>query len=242
MNNCLQPYIAEIQSSETPKQFDESIEHLKQMLIRENYESSIIQAIKEKSQYLNTLFSETKTKESMQAAKENVLLYLNDLTILPDTAQKYLSNILHNFYLFLETFCEIKPHKKSTLKPEDLKKIHIHNEYDLQHILYAILKPLFTDARVEVNEDTGFGTVRDDIKIPSLNAVIETKCTRANMSQQKLTEEISADITNYKAQFIYFLIYDKEKIIKNPQAFKATYNRTFDGKQVNVILLQPVTL
>lgn len=40
------------------------------------------------------------------------------------------------------------------------------------------------------------------------------------MSEKKLHEEISADITQYSAQNIYFYIYDKEKIIGNPQAFK----------------------
>ncbi len=242
MNNSLQVYIREIQSAEVPKQFDESIERLKQMLISENCEPDVIQNIRKKSQYLKAQFSGTKTTENMQEAKENVLSYLKTLDLLSNTDQKYLSGILHNFHLFMESFCEARPHKKATLKPEDLKKIQINNEYDLQHILFAILKPLFTDARTEVNEDTGYGTVRDDIKIPSLDTIIETKCTRANMNQQKLTEEISADITNYKAKFIYFLVYDKEKVVKNPQAFRNTYNRVFDGKQVNVILIQPVIL
>lgn len=65
----------------------------------------------------------------------------------------------------------------------------------------------------------GCGTVRSDIWIDQ-NVIIETKCTRTSMSEKKLHEEISADITQYSAQNIYFYIYDKEKIIGNPQAFK----------------------
>ena len=74
------------------------------------------------------------------------------------------------------------------------------------------------------------------------NRVIYNESVFWELTQQKLTEEISADITNYKAKFIYFLVYDKEKVVKNPQAFRNTYNRVFDGKQVNVILIQPVIL
>ena len=35
------------------------------------------------------------------------------------------------------------------------------------------------------------------------------------MSLKKLTEEIEADIVHYKANDIYFYIYDKEKNIKD---------------------------
>ena len=53
-----------------------------------------------------------------------------------------------------------------------------------------MLKPLFPDARAEVTEDTGVAAVRSDIKIPSMKAIIEAKCTRRSMNLRKLTEEI----------------------------------------------------
>ena len=62
--------------------------------------------------------------------------------------------------------------------------------------------------------DSGVGTVRSDIKILSLNTIIEAKCTRTSTNLKKLTEEIEADIVHYKADYIFFYIYDKEKIIK----------------------------
>lgn len=42
----------------------------------------------------------------------------------------------------------------------------IQNEYDLQHLLYAALKPLYPGIRKEVSKDSGIGTVREDIFIP----------------------------------------------------------------------------
>ena len=58
----------------------------------------------------------------------------------------------------------------------------------------------------------------------------------------KLTEEIEADIVHYKADYIFFYIYDKEKIIKDRHAFESNFNRSFDGKEVRIIILQPVNM
>ena len=43
------------------------------------------------------------------------------------------------------------------------------------------------------------------------------------MRLKKLREEIEADMVHYSAKHIYFFIYDKEKIIENPQLFQNTY-------------------
>lgn len=43
------------------------------------------------------------------------------------------------------------------------------------------------------------------------------------MKEKKLIEEIEADIVHYSARNLYFFIYDKEKLIANPQVFKSNY-------------------
>lgn len=107
--------------------------------------------------------------------------------------------------------------------------------------LYAYLKPLYPLARNEVNEDTGYNTVRTDIWIDSENT-IEVKCTRKGMLWKKLVEEIEADMVHYSARNIYFFIYDKEKIIENPVIFKKTYEEKMIGKQIHIIIHQPKIL
>lgn len=76
---------------------------------------------------------------------------------------KNLEIYLENFYLFLEALTEYLPDKRATIRYENLKKIMIQNEYDLQHLLYAALKPLYPGIRKEVSKDSGIGTVREDI-------------------------------------------------------------------------------
>ena len=58
----------------------------------------------------------------------------------------------------------------------------------------------------------------------------------------KSKEEIEADIVHYKADYIFFYIYDKEKIIKDRHAFETNFNRSFAGKEVRIIILQPVNM
>lgn len=246
MGDLLKKYIDELHNVHDRKQYDMCIQRLHQDLLQNNCNVETVQEIRAKGQYMVNQFSQKSTQENMIRAKENLLFYLEkklqenkekDVSL-----HKYLENYLQNFYFFIELMREITPHKKSTLKVEHLQGLQINNEYDLQHLLYAVLKPLCPDARVEVTEDTGFGTVRSDIKIPSLGAVIETKYTKETKSVKKLTEEIEADIVHYNAEHIYFLIYDRHKIIKDRQAFEVTYNKLFDGKRIYTVILQPICI
>lgn len=59
---------------------------------------------------------------------------------------------------------------------------------------------------------------------------------------KKLTEEIEADMVHYSAGNIYFFLYDKEKIIENPEVFKETYEKKVQGKRIHIIIHQPKIL
>lgn len=72
--------------------------------------------------------------------------------------------------------------------------------------------------------------------------VIEIKCTRESLLESKLVEEVSADITNYNEKNIYFFIYDKEKVIKNKEAFKSNYEKKTKEKYIHIIIYQPIYL
>ena len=127
------------------------------------------------------------------------------------------------------------------IQPAQLNAVRIKNEYDVQHLLYAYLKPLYPAARAEVSEDTGYEAVRPDIRLDD-DRVIEVKCSRSEMKEKKLIEEIEADMVHYRASHIYFFVYDKEKIIENPKIFKNTYENKIKEKQVCIIIHQPKRL
>ena len=242
MGELLQPYIEELRKIDSTKDYTNFVDKLYQYLKIEGFDEEIIQNVRNKAAYIESRFSAMVSQQNMLKSKERLLFYLEKLQRvqkMEEPCQTNLEAYLQNFHLFLESLRELKPDQRATLTTADLQKIHIENEYNLQHLLYAVLKPLYKDIRKEVSEDSGIGMVRSDMRIPALNAVLETKCTRANMSLKKLTEEVEADIVHYNAELIYFYIYDRMKIIKNRAAFETYFNRSFDGKKVKCIILQP---
>jgi hypothetical protein len=101
--------------------------------------------------------------------------------------------ILENFDKHIYEMYQKPVHGSGTFKLVNLTKIAIGNEYDVQRMLYSLIRPIFPEARVEVSNDGGYKGYRFDIFIDSYEMVIEVKCSRQNMAERKLTEEIGSD-------------------------------------------------
>lgn len=218
----------------------------------------VIDKLKSKTIYQENYYSRDRAKENILHAKENVIDYLeeilndinnmsNNLTCAKgdfsqENALIIVKKILNNFYSHIEVMYESDVHGKAGITKNDLNKIQIVNEYDVQRILYSLIKPMFPEARIEVPEDAGCLSVRYDIFIENFSIIIEVKCSRKTMTERSLIGEISCDIVNYNHSNIFFFIYDKEKIIKNTTAFKDTYNKSFGEKTVETIIIQPIHL
>ncbi|MDC3418333.1 hypothetical protein [Aquibacillus salsiterrae] len=78
-------------------------------------------------------------------------------------AVNIINRILMNFYSHIEEMYESKVHGKAGITKEKLDEIRIGNEYDVQRILYSIIKPIIPEARLEVVDDAGSGSVRRDM-------------------------------------------------------------------------------
>lgn len=242
MDKTLETFIERIKGIDDVKEYDKVLLELNQELLSNGYPEEFCQDVRNRQKYIKNRFSEEANKEKMLDAKDKVLDSLLRFVKREQANNRELILFLGNFYLFLESLRERDVDKRATLKISLLQQIEINNEYDLQHLLYAVLKPLYPDIRKEVSEDSGIGMNRCDLKIPSLNLVIEAKCTRETMTLKKLTEEIEADIVHYLEKNIVFFVYDKVKIIKEKQNYENHFNCIFDGKDVNIIILQPVNL
>ena len=196
--------------------------------------------LEQRAYYVINEYSDKETMRNLDAARNRVIVYLEQI-MTASPADDRLLTILDNYYLFLEALLERPPHRRGGIQKEHLSGLKIQNEYDVQHLLYAYLKPLYPLARAEASEDTGYGTVRADILLDSEH-VIEVKCTRSSMPQKKLIEELEADMVHYHAEYIYFFIYDKEKIIENPGLFRNIYENKVKGKQIHIVIHQPKIL
>lgn len=151
-----------------------------------------------------------------------------------------LEAIICNFGLYLKYMYQMEPENKATLNKQILEQIKIENEYDLQHMMYALVKALYPSARREVNQDTGYATVRFDIVIEEIDTVIELKCTRENLSENKLYRELGEDGYFYKCSKLILYVYDKHKKIRDVNNFVKSLERTKEmaGKDVKVYVEQ----
>ena len=232
--------IIELKAVKNSNDFESILYSLRDFLKTLDMDPKCLMELEQRAYYPINEYSDKETKNNLDAAAKRVIEYLEEI-MTGSPADDQLLTVLDNYYLFLESLLERPPHKRGSIQKEQLSGLKIQNEYDVQHLLYAYLKPLYPLARAEVSEDTGYGTVRTDIFLDSEH-VIEVKCTRNSMKLKKLTEEIEADMVHYSAEHIYFFIYDKEKIIENPQSFRNTYENKVKGKQIHIVIHQPKIL
>jgi len=62
------------------------------------------------------------------------------------------------------------------------------------------------------------------------------------MTERNLTEELGADSFHYKADHLFLFIFDKVKLIKNPDAFEKAFNRKKHdfGKELETVIIQEI--
>lgn len=176
-----------------------------------------------------------KYKESIKRTLE--VLKKQNMTGMGENA---LESLIGNFDLLLKYLFRTKPENRASIDDGLLRSVEINNEYDVQHIMYAVVKALYPSARREVNQDTGYGTVRYDISIKDIDTVIEIKCTRTDHTEKKLLQELGEDAYFYKCSKLIMYIYDKTNVIKDVNNFRAALCGTKEqvGKEVVVFVEQ----
>ena len=174
------------------EEYDSWCRNVKGFLKEEGISKDILYEIQVKMQYTVNEFSKDETRKSIRNAAKDTVSYLEDMDIglktelSQDTGIILIEQILNNFYLYYRNMFRTPVHKTGTLSIENLHKIQIGNEYDLQRMLYSLLLPVFPLIRPEVDGDNGYVGMRADLYLKEYDLVIETKCTRENMSEKKL--------------------------------------------------------
>lgn len=128
-------------------------------------------------------FDETKLPFIYSAVNNIVLESIASLLLTPN----HVSKILGNFESAMKRWIYTKE-----------KKWEIENEYDVQSILYLILRSHFDD--IEYEDPTpkhGHTSSRLDFKIPSLGVIVEAKFVRESKDFARIENEIKTDSVNY---------------------------------------------
>ena len=238
--SSMQEAIEKIRSCNNQMSFDVIKFQLQDYMKRTGIGAESLLELEKRAFYYVNEYSRKDTCQNIEEAKKRVIEYIYEIMAETDREDPLLM-VLENYYFFLENLLEREPDKRGGIQKSHLDAIRIKNEYDIQFLLYAYLKPLYPEARLEVNEDTGYSTVRTDIYIEP-DKIIEIKCSRESMKVKKLIEEIEADIIHYSASNIYFFIYDKEKIIENPASMKSHLEKKIKEKRIHIIIHQPKRL
>lgn len=131
--------------------------------------------------------------------------------------------------------------KQLTYRREDRSTLHINDEYDVQDLLNALLLIPFDDIRPEEwTPSYGGKSSRMDFLIKDENIVIETKNTRENLRDKRLTDELIIDTSHYSkhpdCDILYCFVYDANEFIKNPKAIENDLSGQKDGLEVKVMI------
>lgn len=231
MSDVLHMVYDEIASVKSLEQFRLKISECVEILDKEGL-IDIAYEIKELSAIQINRFSRQATQESVEYSKERILDYLKrtertEQGFSETEAVKIVLMMLEHFHDYCRCLYKEKIHGKcSDSFQKNLPCLKIENEYDVQRLMYPVIRTVFPNARIEVTEDSGHHTVRKDIVIDSCNIVIELKCTSETVTERRISDEIAADMVHYGNRYIFFYIYDKGNVIKNALDFRNTYEGT----------------
>ncbi|GEM_PF-4421347 len=154
-------------------------------------------------------------------------------------------NVLPNLNLLIGIL-SVFPDAVSRMKYRRKGKstFEINDEYDVQDILYLMLKGAFSTLQYEdPTSKDGPSSTRADFVIRDLNTYIEAKYISTKGREKEIHDECMLDIQKYGSQpdcfKIVFFIYDPNKCIDNQFSFRASLekNRSVEGKEIEVITL-----
>ena len=112
-----------------------------------------------------------------------------------------------------------------TYRRKGAERLRFANEYDVQDLLHALLRPWVQDVRPEEYTPSYAGkSTRMDFLLPAHELVIETKCVRDRQHAKNVGDELLLDIGHYAAhptcKKLWCVVYDPEHFLTNPAGLR----------------------
>ena len=173
----------------------------------------------------------------------NALISIVKKTNIPESVQKIdKTDELDVLFKVIDKFTSAA--KPLVNRRKGKERIELTDEYDIQDVLHAILKPFFPTLRSEevVPGKSTKQFLKIDFLFQSIKAAVECKYIRDEAHARKITKELNDDIQTYgnhnDCKNLVFFIYDKEMHIPDPDALEETYTKkqTFADKELNIFL------
>lgn len=112
-----------------------------------------------------------------------------------------------------------------TYRRKGSEQLRFSNEYDVQDLLHALLRPWVQDVRPEEYTPSYAGrSTRMDFYLPAHELVIETKCVRDRTHAKSVGDELLLDVAHYAthpgAKKLWCVVYDPEHLLTNPEGLR----------------------
>lgn len=112
-----------------------------------------------------------------------------------------------------------------TYRRKDAQQLRFSNEYDVQDLLHAMLRPWVLDVRAEEYTPSYAGrSTRMDFLLPAHEMVIETKCVRDRAHAKNIGQELTIDIAHYArhpaCKKLWAVVYDPEHLLVNAEGLR----------------------
>jgi hypothetical protein len=132
-----------------------------------------------------------------------------------------------------------------TYRRKGAEQLRFDNEYDVQDLLHALLRPWVQDVRPEEYTPSYAGkSTRMDFLLPAHELVIETKCVRDRQHAKNVGDELLLDIGHYAAhptcRKLWCVVYDPEHLLTNPVGLRdmdGEHKRNDRGVMVRVFVV-----
>lgn len=200
-------------------------------LVMGNPDHNFREHMKAKISFLTTLLEDLKKNPSFWEKK----LQKKDKIDKQNSFEKPL-NIITKICSKFHIVAEQLKHRHSNR--ETLK---IKDEYDVQDLIFALLKLYFDDIRPEeVTPSYAGGSSRMDFLLKNENIVIEVKKTRDKLRDKEIGNQLIEDITRYQqhpnCRLLFCFVYDPDHLILNPSGLENHLNTSNEKFEVNVFI------
>jgi hypothetical protein len=123
--------------------------------------------------------------------------------------------------------------------------IAITDEYDVQDLLYGLLRIEYEDIRAEEYTPSYAGSAtRMDFLLKKEKTVIEVKKTRSSLKDKEVGEQLIIDIMHYKTHMdckkLICFVYDPENKIKNPRGLEGDLNSLSSADLIVEVYIRPL--
>lgn len=130
---------------------------------------------------------------------------------------------------------------KLRVRHDSRSGIEIQDEYDVQDVLHALLKTLYTDVRPEEYTPSYAGrNSRVDFLCKEASVAIEVKMTRAGLKDKEVGDQLIIDISRYRGhpsvKCLVCFVYDPSHYLINPTGIETDLTRVVDGLDVRVLV------